>query len=92
MEEKKTLSHDVVCFQVLDFGISKSNSEGLKTSFWGLKIELVENSFFLENNDGSEGVVYHNIVNHQQLPITRYQVRFCANNYFWVITNSVQCL
>ena len=32
MEKKKTLSHEVVCFQMLDFGTSKSNSEVSETT------------------------------------------------------------
>ena len=42
----------------------------------------MENYFFLENYFTSEGAVSHNVLYHQQLPITRYQVRFYANNYF----------
>ena len=34
MEEKTTLSHEVVCFQVLHFGTSKSNSEVSKSNSW----------------------------------------------------------
>ena len=30
----------------------------------------------------SEGAVSHNVLYHQPLPITRYQVRFDADNYF----------
>ena len=43
MEEKT--SHKVVCFQMLDFGTSKSNSEVSKSNS---KI-VMENYFFLEN-------------------------------------------
>ena len=74
MEEKTPLSQEV-CFQMLDFGTSKSNSEVLK-------MKLVENYFFLENCITSEGAVSHNFLYYQQLPITRYQVRFYANAYF----------
>ena len=62
--KKKTLSHQLVCFQMLDFG----------TSIWGLEIKLVENYFFLENYVTSEGAVYHRVLYYQPLPITRYQV------------------
>ena len=48
----------------------------------GLKIKFDENYFFLENYVTSEGVVSHNVLYYQPLPITRYQVRFYANNYF----------
>ena len=42
----------------------------------------MENYFFLENYVTSEGAVSHNVLYYQPLPITRYQVRFYANNYF----------
>ena len=42
----------------------------------------MENYFFLENYATSEGAVSHIILYYQPLPITRYQVRFYANNYF----------
>ena len=42
MKGKTPLSHQVVCFQMLDF----------KT--WGLKIKIVENNIFLENYVTSE--------------------------------------
>ena len=42
----------------------------------------MENYFFLENYVISEGAVSHNVLNYQPLSITRYQVRFYANNYF----------
>ena len=40
MKEKTPLSHEVVCFQMLDF----------ETSIWGLKIKFMENDFFLKND------------------------------------------
>ena len=48
--------------------ISKSNSYKI-TSF--SKTTLLQ-----------EGAVSHNVLYYQPLPITRYQVRFDANNYF----------
>ena len=75
MEEKTPLSHEVVCFQMLEF----------ETSRWGLEINsniLVRNYFFLENYVTSEGAVSHNVLYYQQLSIARYQVSFYANNYF----------
>ena len=78
MEEKTPLSHEVVCFQMLDFGTSKSNSEVSKSN----SNISVENYFFLENYVTSEGAVSHNVLYYQQLSIARYQVRFYANNYF----------
>ena len=60
---------------MLDFETSKSNSEFSKSNFVG-------NYFFLENYVTSEGAVSHNVLYYQQLPITRYQVRCYANNYF----------
>ena len=47
-----------------------------------LEIKFVENYFFLENYFTSEGAVSHNVLCYQQLSITRYQVRYYANNYF----------
>ena len=46
MEEKKPLSHEVVCFQMLDFGTSKWNSEVSESN----SHILVENYFFLETD------------------------------------------
>ena len=54
----------------------------LKFLIWGLEIKFVANYFFLENYATSEGAVSHNVLYYQPLPITRYQVRFYANNYF----------
>ena len=76
MKEKKTLlSHEVVCFQMVDFKTSSSKSEVSKSEFVG-------NYFFLENYGTSEGAVSHNVLYHQPLSITRHQERFYANNYF----------
>ena len=36
----------------------------------------------LESYVTSKGAISHNGLYYQQLPITRYQVRFYANNYF----------
>ena len=49
---------------------------------WGLEVKSVENNFFLKNYVTSEGVVYHTVLCYQQLSITRYQLRFYADNYF----------
>ena len=67
MKEKTPLSHRVVCFKMLDFETSKSNSEVLK---------------LMENYCLSEGVVSQNVLYNQQLPITRYHVSFYAERYF----------
>ena len=40
------------------------------------RVKFVENYFFLENYVTSERAVSHNVLYHQPLPITRYQVRF----------------
>ena len=72
MKEKTPLSHEVVCFQMLDFETSNSKSEVSKSNSWKIT------SF----SKTSEGAVSHNVLYYQQLPITRYQVRFYANNYF----------
>ena len=45
-------------------------------------MKFVENYFFLDNYVTSEGAVSHSVLYYQQLPITRYQVKFYANNYF----------
>ena len=45
-------------------------------------IKFAENYFFLENYVTSEGGVSHNVLYHQPLPITHYQVKFYVNNYF----------
>ena len=42
----------------------------------------MENYFFLENYITSEGAVSHKVLYYQPLPITSYQLRFYANNYF----------
>ena len=61
---------------MLDFGKSNSNSEVSKSN----TNIFVENYFFFENYVTSEGAVSHNVLYYQQLLITRYQVRFDANN------------
>ena len=63
---------------MLDFETSKANSEVSKSN----SNILVENYFFLKNYITSEGAVSHNVLYYQQLSITRYQVKFYANNYF----------
>ena len=65
MKEKPPLSHEVVCFQMLDFETSSSKL------IWDLEIKFVENYFFLENIITSEGAVSHNVLYYQPLPITR---------------------
>ena len=75
MKENTSLSHEVVCFQMLEFETSNSKLEVSKSNF-------VEYSFFLENYVTSEGAVSHNVLYYQLLPITHYQVRFYADNYF----------
>ena len=80
MKEKTPLSHEVVCFHMLDSMTSKSNSKVSESNLW-------KNYFFLENCINSEGAVSH----HQPLPNPRYQVSSMLI-LFWVITNSVHCL
>ena len=62
----------------------------LKFLIWGLKIKFIENYFFLENYDTSEGTISHSFLYYQQLPITHYQERFYANKYFelWPIVST----
>ena len=73
MEEKTPLSHKVVCFQMLDFGTSKSNYKVPKS---------MKNYLFHKNYDTSEGANSHNVLYNQQLSIAHSQVSFYANNYF----------
>ena len=42
----------------------------------------MENYFFIKNSVTPEGAVSHSVLYYQTLPITRYQVRFHADNYF----------
>ena len=73
MKEKTPLSREViVCFQMLEFETSKSNSEVSKSN----SNILVRNNFFLENDVTSEGAVSHNVLYYQHLSIARYQVSF----------------
>ena len=67
-----------LCFQMLDFGTSRSKYEVLKSN----SNILVENYIFLENCITSEGAVSHDVSYYQQLSIACYQVSFYANNYF----------
>ena len=62
MEEKTFLSNKMVCFQTLDFGTSKPNSN-----------ILVENYFSLETFITSEGDVSYNVLYYQKLSIDRIQ-------------------
>ena len=68
MKEKIPLSHEVVCFQVLDLETSNSKSEVSKSSSWkitsSLKTTLLQRELFLT------------------LPITRNQEILYDNNYF----------
>ena len=59
-------SHEVVCFQMLDFKTSNTKLEVFE-------IKFMENYFFLENYATSEGAVSHNVLYYQPLPITRSQ-------------------
>ena len=68
MKEKTHFSHEVVCFQILDFERSQNQIRG--------------NYFFSENYVTLEGAVSHNVIFYQPLPITRHQERFYANHYF----------
>ena len=68
MKEKTPLSHKVVCFQMLEFETSKSNSDVSKSN----SNILVRNNFFLKNYVISEGAVSHNVLYYQQLSIIRY--------------------
>ena len=52
------------------------------TKLCAFRCLISENYFFLENYVTSEGAVSHKVLYYQPLPITCYQVRFNANNYF----------
>ena len=80
MQEKTPLSHEVVCFQMLDFETSKSYSEVSKSNSWKI-------SSFSKTIVTSEGAVSHNVLYNQQLSIACYHERFYDNSYF-----RVQCL
>ena len=67
MDEGTPLTHEVVCFQMLEFETSKSNSE---VSISNSNI-LVRSNFFLENNVTLEGAVSHNVLDYQHLSIDR---------------------
>ena len=75
------MSHKVVCFQLLDFGASKSNSEVSNPNSNNIS---VKNYFFLEKYVTSEEAhnVSHKVLYYQQLSYACYQVRFYANNIF----------
>ena len=65
MEEKPPFSLEVVCLKMLDFGVSKSNSNVLKSN----SNISVENYFFLENYVTSEKAISHNVLYYQLLPM-----------------------
>ena len=69
--------------------LSDASFRDLKILFWGIEIKFLENFSFFENYVTSEGAVSHNVLCYQQLPITRYQVRFYANYFLGRTTNSV---
>ena len=74
---KTPLSHEAVCFQIIDFETSSCKSEVSQSNSWKIT------SF---SKATSEGAVSHNVLYHQQLlPITRNQVRFYDNNFFLVV-------
>ena len=72
-ERKIPLSHEVVCFHMADFETSNSKSEVSKSN-------SLKNTSFPKNYVTLEGAVSNNVFYYQQLPITRYQVRFYYNN------------
>ena len=60
---------------MVDFETSNSKSEVSKSNLWKI-------TSFSNNNGTSEGVISHNVLYNQPLPITRHQVRFYADHYF----------
>ena len=78
--KKAVLSHEVVCFQMLDFRCLISRPHA-----WGLEINsiiLLRNISFLKNLVISEGAISHNVLYYQQLAVAHYKVNFYANTYF----------
>ena len=71
MKEKTHLSHEGVCFLMLDFETSNSKLEVFKSNY-----------FFLENYVTSEGAVSHNVLYYQPVPTSCNQERFYDDNYF----------
>ena len=84
MKEKTPLSHKVVCFQMLDFETPNCKPEVSKSNSWKItsfsKTTLLQREPFL--------TMFYT----EQLPITRYQVRFYANNLFSIINRHIVCL
>ena len=75
MDEKTPLSHGEVCFQMIEFGTSKSNAEVSKSNPWKitsfsktttLQMEACLTMFYIMNSS----------------PLLVYQVSFYACNYF----------
>ena len=62
-------------FRCLISGLHKKYNfdEVSKSSLWKMS------SFYMYAS--SDGAVSHNVLYYQQFPVTRYQVRFNANNY-----------
>ena len=77
MKDKTPLSHEVVCFQMLEFETSKSNSEVSKSN----SNILVRNNFFLENNVTLEEAVPHNVLLSTSLHWSLTSKSY-GNNYF----------
>ena len=75
--KEKNLSHKDVCFLMLDNETSNSKSEVSKSNSWKI-------TSFLKNYITSEGALFSQflILVYQPLPITCYQERFYAKNYF----------
>ena len=72
MGRKTPWSHKVVCFQMLDFVSSNPKSEVSKTNLW-------KTTHFLKTMSLQREPFLINVSCYQQLPITRYQVRFYAD-------------
>ena len=73
MEDENALVAQFVCFQMLDFGTSKSNSPEVSKSNSNI---LVRNDLFLKNCVTLEGAVSHNVLYYQQFSVACYQVVF----------------
>ena len=75
MKEETPLSHEVVCLQMLDFETSNSKSEVSKSNSWKI-------TSFSKTTSHQREPFLTMFYTYQPLPITRYQVRFYADNYF----------
>ena len=82
MEETTSLSHEVVCFQMIELiDTSESQNQILRPrnqiQIFKWKITSFSKTMLL-----LEEAVSHNSLYYQQLSIARYKISFYAHNYF----------